>query len=76
MATLPSAPTRGHQRAAPEAPPTHLQQEVPRPQQPKVSLPCCLVGDANVALSTVPQRTQALQAQASSLEQGRGLGRE
>ena len=30
------------------------------------------VGDANVALSTVPQRTQALQAQASSPEQGRG----
>ena len=29
------------------------------------------VGDANVALSTIPQRTQALQAQAF-WEQGRG----
>ena len=43
MATLPSAPTRGHHRAAPEAPPACLQREVPRPQQPKVSLPCCLL---------------------------------
>ena len=66
MAALPSTPTRGHQRAAPEAPPARLQREVLRPQ------PCCPVGDANVALSAVPQRTQALQAQASSPEQGRG----
>lgn len=58
--------------APPQRPRRHLQHEVPRPQQPKVSLPCCLVGDANMALSTVPQRTQALQAQASSPEQGRG----